>query len=514
MFAHKSIKKIPVLLLVIFTCAFLTSCTEESDADNYINDYAHDIDGTYENETSDDTIPNATQPHPQAAFTGEPTQRGDLYWSDERDRNWEGDIRHFAILALRHHPLLIEFDDIRFVEGRASESYSRYVHNAILSRAAEKNGILSNDYTVMRESLRELFIEKTNTLIINIPNFSDYEIIFSLSEISALLGDGHTHTAFLFGGGRVFPVDIRALYDGVYLMGVPKEFEHALYSELLAIGGVPIDEVVERFSRVVPHENEYYLRRVWIPRLLMVVELLMFIDVVCDSGVAEFSVRCTKGEIFDITLEALDNREAFMTMRETEFVSYGANTLMDMRPDELMWHEYFPEESIMYVRIRSYANTETVTAAAIELRTELRNWKEDEPIEKVIIDLRGNLGGHAMWPSGEDINFLAERVSNVYVIIDGGSYSQSVIMASNLRYRMDNVTIIGEPTGQHDNFFFGGAVSSLTNSRLRYQVSSRMWVGSNSNDTALRPDVLIPLTINDIINQHDPVLEYIFSPTN
>lgn len=509
MSAHKSIKKTTTFLLIVFTCTFLISCTEESEVNNYVNDYAYSNDETHDNETDDNTISTDVSNILQIVFTGETVQRDNLHWSEERDRNWEVDVRQFAVFALRHHPLLIDFDDIGLVEDRTSGDYSRYMHSAILSRVAGQNGILSNDNVAMRESLRELFIEKTNALIINIPNFSDYEIIFSLSEVSALLGDGHTQVAFLFGRGRVFPVDIRALYDGVYLTGVPKEFERALYAELLAIGGVPIDEVIERFSRVVPHENEYYLRRAWIPRLLTVVELLMFIDVVCDSGTAEFRVRCVSGEIFDITIEALDNRDALATMRETEFVSYGANTLMYMRPDEFMWHEYFYEESIMYVRIRSFDITAAaITAAAIELRTELRNWQDDEMIETFIVDLRGNRGGHALWPSGEDINFLAERVSNLYVIIDGGSYSQSVMTASNLRYRMDNIAIIGEPAGQPDSFFVS-ALGNLPNSRLRYQVSNGMWVGSNNTDTALRPDPLIPLTITDIINQHDPVLEYI-----
>jgi len=505
--AMEKFRKAAVLVFCALISILLASCTSErgvtepSDNDTYIsNDYAEEAD-EYDNEEA----------AVQIVFTGEPVRREDLYWPEGRDRDWEEDIRHFAAMALRHHPLLIGYDELRLdarrIEGRASENYSEFAYNVLLKRTAAKNGILTDDLAAITERLREIILEKTNALIIDIPNLSDYEVVFSLSEIAAILGDGHTRIAFAFEDSAVFPVSIIALDGRAYLTGVPKEFENALYSELLSINNIPIDEVIEGLARIIPHENEYNLRQMYIPRALTEKELLIFINVVSDSGVAEFTVRDISGEIFDITLQGM-NREVIDAM---EFVYHFHDTLMHARPGELFWHEYFPDDNIMYVRIWRFFREPADNAAIAALRAELRDWPENEDIEKFIIDLRHNIGGFTTWPFGEDFLFLADRVNSLYVIIDGISYSQSVIVASNLKYHMDNLTIIGEPAGQPENFLSGDQRAFLPNSRLGFQVSNAMSVQSNTADTALRPDIFIPLTIDDVINQRDPVLEYILA---
>ena len=103
---------------------------------------------------------------------------------------------------------------------------------------------------------------------------------------------------------------------------------------------------------------------------------------------------------------------------------------------------------------------------------------------------------------------MAEVAESLYVIIDAGTFSMGVINTSNIMNYMENAIIIGEPSGQTDNFF-GSDGGTLPNSRMRYNISHRMWVGSSSEDTAIRPDIFVPLTISDIINNIDPVIEAI-----
>ena len=74
---------------------------------------------------------------------------------------------------------------------------------------------------------------------------------------------------------------------------------------------------------------------------------------------------------------------------------------------------------------------------------------------------------------------------------------------------MDNVTILGSPAGRSENFLTSTVSRTLTNSRLLYLTSTGLHVISDCEDVAFRPDVFIPFTIYDVINQRDPVLEYI-----
>jgi len=494
------------LFFVMLVFILLTGCITEENG--YIGYYASD-----HYVVGDENIDAIDSPETKVVFTGAPVHRDNLHWSEGRDRDWEVDIRHFGVLVLRRHPLLVNYGDIEFVEGLASRYYSDLAHNALLERAAAKNEILVNDADSIREALREIIVDKTNELILGIPGFSNYEVKFSLSEIAAILDDVHTYSMFIwdfFERGGILPIHIRALYDGVYFTGVPREMERALYGELLAIGGIPIDEVIRRLGRVIPHENAYNLRETQVPRFLMITEMLKFIGVVCDSNVADFTIKDTAGEIFDVQVQSIE-QATFRYMDDDVFVSRGMGLLMYERPGEDFWHEFLYDDNVMYVRISRFARTVVVDRAIAELRAELRNWSVEEKIEKLIIDLRGNPGGFPMWPTGIDYPFLSEMVESLYVIIDGGSLSQSVGTTSRLMHNMQHLTIVGEPTGQAENFFFGGALGSLPNSGMSYMVSRAMLVNSNSRDVAIRPDIFIPLTINDIINNRDPVLEFIVS---
>jgi len=288
---------ISLLIVIIFT--LLSSCASE--AVNYA-----DNDNIESNESSESQADESSTDYVDSGiveilFTGEPIRRENLFWPEGRDRDWEEDVRHFAVMALRPHPLLMGFEsfsaDARRIEGLAAEEYAAFAYNVLLKRTAVKNEIFSDDTQIMTDGLREIIIERTNELIHNIPNLND-------------------------------------------------------------------------------------------------------------------------------------------------------------------------------------------------------------------IDIRQNIGGFSTWPFSEDFNFLSERVNYLYVIIDGGSYSQSVVVTSNLRQHLDNLIIIGEPTGQPENFFAGDP-GFLPNSRVTFQVSNNMRVQSNTEDIALRPDIFIPLTIADIISNSDPVLEYI-----
>jgi len=475
------------LLLNVFIIALLSSCTTEDHY--YISDYDYVIE-----EEPDSTAENITQ----AVFTGDPIHRDNLHWQEGRDRDWEVDIRHFAVKALWHHPLLTDYNYANS-QGIAGVDYFHFAYKMLLRRAAYRNGIVADDADGIRDSLREIFIDRINELILSIPSLSDSEVKFGLSEVTVLLDD--THTRLHLRPVKVFPVQTLFHYNGVFFAGVPKEIEHALYGELRAINGIDIDEIIERLGEVFPHENQYGLRQTIGTHFLMSKEFLGYINVVDDRGMAYFTIRSVNGEIFGIELQAI-YQEDFENIDDAQFVRHEFSILMHMHHDKDFWYEYFYGGNIMYVRINRLR-----PGVGNDFEEKLRNWTQNERIDKFIIDLRGNPGGRE-WLLSPDL-LESERIRAVYIIIDGGSESASVLTASNLRRSGANVQIVGEPAGQPDNFF-AGPVGTLSNSGLGYVISMGMTAQSNSTDITLRPDILIPLTINDIISNRDPVLDYIW----
>lgn len=103
----------------------------------------------------------------------------------------------------------------------------------------------------------------------------------------------------------------------------------------------------------------------------------------------------------------------------------------------------------------------------------------------------------------------------IYVLINGGSFSASCIISSKLKENKD-VTFVGEETGGAFNGTVAGRTSSyeLPNSKL----PTRLWImniaATNKTEQKGRgifPDVEIKPTIQDIISNIDPELEWIIN---
>jgi len=519
-------RKVNTLLLGVLLSVLLISCTTEADTETTnVTD-----DSDYVSNVADSTVAeyiiaddSNTQEVSLMAFTGEVVHIDNLFWTEERDRNWEIDIRSFATHVLRNHPL---FDG--FTRGvtnppalpleEAEKEARIFAFNVLLEMTAERNGILISDSYTMREELRELFIDRVNTLILDIPNIEDFEFQFRISEVATLLCDIHTNVSSSSPTASLFPVRILPLYDGVYFIGVPKEIAHSLYGRLLAINGVEINEVIDRLSKVFPYENEYFLNHFLLPQRLMDGQVLKYLDIVGSDLVADFTLMDTMGEILDVRLQALELSGDDFNNILTDDINFSSHDFSGWltHSEEYFFYEYFSEQSIMYVRIHSFRREQfnNVDPPIInELRQTLRDWSDGETIEKLVLDLRQNAGGNFRWPTPSDFPILSEKVNYLYVIVDGGSLSASIDVASSLRHGMEHVIIIGEPAGQPESFF-GGATRVFTDSGLVFAISANLLLSDGvitSSDVAFRPDILIHLTIEDVINNHDPVLAAIWA---
>jgi len=515
-------RKIIVFSLIIFTTVLITSCTADtvdSRISNYtIDDEAADTNEFYTGESTSDAWDNAHIP-----FTDDPEQIYEFLWTDRRDRYWEEDIIFFARTALSDHPLFSKSLEHMLNRGDVPQQM-------LFTLALIRNDIqVTHNNSQDAEALRNYFFDRVNSLIIAIPTLSDNEIIFGLAEIAAILAD--MHTAVVLPDSDRFLFRFVSLSDGFYCILAPKEFEHVLYSKLVNINGLDVDEVLSRFSRVVAHENEYWLRSVIASVHIMNGELLRYLGIVDDSNTAEFTFANAESEKFNIGIESvlvnandlsnlLGSRSAFFNLDGIELIqhSFSDSLLMYSRPGDMFWFEYFPEESIMYLRISNF-EIEAPQGSFAEAHAYYQRYPFNQEIlsltanarkiDKIIIDLRGNSGG-TRWDNLNPILFNNERINSVYLLLDSSSASASIMAASWFINNMENVYVVGEPAGQPESFFGGWRPQLLPNSGIEFSVSDGLFSLSNNKDTSLIPDIFIPLTIQDIINNHDPVLEFVW----
>ena len=424
-------------------------------------------------------------------------------WPEGRDREWEEDVISFAQAFLFVHPLM------RNVQIPITDVQS------ILSDADSGGNMdLFHD-----AALRERFLEHIHELIAVIPELEDHAIIFSLSEIAALLEDAHTgfmldrHT-FRDFESHYYPFFFTHFSDGFFVdrVNLPADYEHALDSRLVAINGVRMDEIIGLAANVIPHENTHDIAaRLSLFDLLRHSEFLMHLGVT-DGGEAEFMFESPAGDMFSITTSPHAEEEA-----ETLSSSIDREALLTHSRPDWQWYEFLEEYNMMYVRLYNFFRA--IGAPAFgeiyqSLAEETRYILDTGAIDRFVVDLRGNRGGFL---NEFDMLFdliYAERnrIRSVYVLMDRHTYSSGVIAAAILREYIDEVLLVGEPTSQPPNFFAAPSTYWLHNAGISFTVSSvHFHILPEYPGNALYPDIRIPMTFEDFKNGRDPVLEAVLS---
>lgn len=165
---------------------------------------------------------------------------------------------------------------------------------------------------------------------------------------------------------------------------------------------------------------------------------------------------------------------------------------------------------------------------------------KDENISKVAFDLRGNRGGNPecteyllSYIIDEDITFYEDNDLNktrhrpitvkpitinnisdikVYMLTDGRCASATAQMLAVVKHN-ELATIVGEETGGTYSTHPGRGAKSLKNTKLGVQIGTAresVNVPKLALDRGIIPDQEIKLQLTDIINDQDPLLNYIF----
>ena len=95
-----------------------------------------------------------------------------------------------------------------------------------------------------------------------IPALEDHEIVVGFGRIVALFKYGHTDISFRTGpvDFHKLPLVIYEFKDGVYITGTHKDYKEVLGARIVALEGVPIEDVFKAVYPAIPMENDYYFK--------------------------------------------------------------------------------------------------------------------------------------------------------------------------------------------------------------------------------------------------------------
>ena len=474
---------------LVLCCAFLGGCAQENVAPTEVVP----METVAATEATEPTVVAATEPEKL------PFEDYEYLYTEERDRAWEKDIVYLAKVFLGvypadGHPLLVD------------DEFTSYETGAYMS--------LKRSYD---EEKRISFTNQIIDLIDNIPTLSDAEILYGMQRIIATLSDAHSSLTLPLTECFVFTVEEFYSEQGVELrvVRIPAEYREALYGKLVAINGVPIEDVIERLSEYISYENEnimmFHLTDLLYDAVLVRKEALQVIGVLeAGKDVVQLEVMTEHGEHIFAEVPAVtpeENRE--IERAKGDWYSSDKFSLTSYQKTNY-WHEYAEETGTLYVRFnREREMTQYRYSAFVE--DILNSVKESSP-QKLIVDLRYNFGGNMSVSQDFVDAFLEMDFEHIYILIDGNSYSNAVTLATELRQKLPNSLLVGTPAGQSPNFFAAPDSYKLPNAGYSFTVAD-VWYSywEDYAYDALMPDLTVYQTLEDYKQGIDTVLEYVRS---
>jgi tetratricopeptide (TPR) repeat protein len=362
------------------------------------------------------------------------------------------------------------------------------------------------------------FDKEVSELFVNIPQMEDHEVLVGLAKLVASFEYGHTVLGYWENVIPIhqLPIVLYQYDDGVFLQGVQKDYVEALGTRLMAINGMPIEEVMKRMRPVVPAENDQFVKAYGL-------HYLTFPEFLHAQGVLQemtASVTLTlkkEGKTFEKEVKAMPMerfpRQYGMVIPgedwlESRDLSETPLYLKDL--ERIYRYEYLPEHKALYVRQSQIMDDSIQTIP--EFYREVFDFIEKNDVEKLILDVRLNGGGNNYKNKPVVTGIIANKKINqsgkFFVILGRRTFSACQNLVNEL-HTYTNAVFIGEPTSENINFYGDTRPVNLPNTKLNAYLSFAWWQDKPQweNKPALYPQIATGLTFEQYRTNQDPALE-------
>ncbi len=370
----------------------------------------------------------------------------------------------------------------------------------------------------------EKFTRRLDSLKRAIPGQTRDQRILSLMRLLNLPAPGTGHTGLRTSQRAInwhaLPLYPYRFADGVYIMSAANP--DLIGSEVLAIGGTPIDSVYAAIAPYVSADNRWNRQRAvepWPLQHLWVNPLRAF-GIVDQIDHIPVRIRNENGTVRDLSLK---------TMRPNS-ISYvrflTSDSTRKETPPELQWSpatrraqdnnepnyriSYRDSTDLLYLQFNAVLNASSDWTVS-DLADSLRHLADTKPLEKVVVDLRTNNGGNAglVEPLVEVLGShpKIDQRGVLYTLISPITFSAAGIFAMELERRTKTI-FAGEPSGFAPNIWGEFAPVLLPNSKITVLLSYAYKLEGmpDTPRTYLAPDLHVPLTSNQHFSNIDSTM--------
>lgn len=348
---------------------------------------------------------------------------------------------------------------------------------------------------------QEQFARAVADLSAQLPALEEHQIEVRLTELVAMIGDGHTVFDFpkTF---RYYPLMLYWFGDDLRVIKTTEPYRQALGARLLEIDGMSVNEANERVQRLIPQGESRAFTR-YRTYFLVYAEVLHALGIIRDMERVRYTFVDDAGRRFTLVFSP--------TAQEIEpdwLSPYRDAPLYLQNPDEPFWFTFLPDSQTVYAHFKSYDSFEKNAKILLSFL------KSRNP-QRLVLDLRRNGGGDFTKARKYLIPDLKQQPSlmepgHLFVIIGRGTFSAAMVNALDLRREL-RAMLVGEPTGGRPNSYSEHGEFKLPNSRLLVSYSTRYYKFQEEDTESVIPDKEINVTWEDYQAGRDTVLDWILN---
>ncbi len=339
---------------------------------------------------------------------------------------------------------------------------------------------------------------------------SDADFAMDLQSLTALAGDSHTTTGLgrALGAVRYYPVDISWMDGRWYLSAAEARHGALLGSEVTAINGRGMDEVLAAFGTLFSADNPVRLRR-QVDQSINVAELYGYLGLI-PAGEA---MTLTLAGGAALTLEAVDQTALAALDIETLTARRSGHAPTDTDRSRLYFAKALDRDTY-YIQYNACQEDPDLPMEAFAAQV----GRDAAPYRRIILDLRGNGGGSdgVIWPLFEVLRDAVSSGVEVVGLIGEATFSSAIINAVELQEM--GAVLAGEPAGGSVDHFGSVNVFVLPNSGIQVQYSTKyidlgtlLDAEAGRGVVPLEPDVAVPQTLADFLAGRDSCVEWLLA---
>ncbi len=256
-----------------------------------------------------------------------------------------------------------------------------------------------------------------------------------------------------------------------------------------------------------------------VPLFAIIPEVLYGLGIIAQIDQPEYTLETPSGEQVTITPTPQTIVE-YEEWHEGRFVTaFGdrPEPLSMQHANEYFWQTYLEESGTLYVQYNAAVQRARSGMTIAAFADELEAFLEETTPERVVLDLRLNLGG--------DINtyrplltlfathLTINRPGRFFIVIGRYTFSAGVVFLTELEQQTDAMIYVGEPTGDRTRIYASSRPIRLPNSRIEVYVSSSYDARTTADDQRewIEPDIPVAWTADDFFAGRDAALEAILN---